>query len=76
MPCARFLRISAANMGPNLRQQKLTVSWLTSIPRSWSRSSTFLKESGKRTYNMTAKRITSGEVLKYRNGLCWVLRKD
>ncbi len=25
---------------------------------------------GKRTYIMTAKRITSGDVLKYRNGFC------
>ena len=40
-----------------------------SIPRSWRRSSTCRNDSGKRTYIMTAKRIISGEVLKYRNGL-------
>ncbi len=39
-----------------------------SIPRSWSRSSTCRSDSGKRTYIITAKRMTSGEVLKYRNG--------
>ena len=49
MPCARFLRISAANIGPNLCHQNRTVSWLTSIPRSCSRSYTFLSYSGKRT---------------------------
>jgi hypothetical protein len=35
-----------------------------SIPRSNSRSSTFLKLSGYLTYSSTARRITSGEVLK------------
>jgi hypothetical protein len=31
--------------------------------------STFLRLSGNRTYNITAARNTSGEELKYRNGL-------
>ena len=42
-----------------------TVSWLTSMPRSCSRSSTFRSESGKRMYNITARRMISGLVLKY-----------
>ena len=44
--------------------QKRTVSWLTSIPRSCRRSSTFLNERGKRTYIIKASRMTSGDVLK------------
>jgi hypothetical protein len=39
------------------------------VPRSNSRSSTFLSDSGKRTYIITTSRMTSGEELKYRNGL-------
>ena len=39
-----------------------------SMPRSDSRSSTCRSDRGKRTYIITARRITSGEVLKYRNG--------
>ena len=38
------------------------------MPRSDSRSSTCRSDRGKRTYIITARRITSGEVLKYRNG--------
>lgn len=38
---------------------------MISIPRSWSRSSTFRNDRGKRTYIITAKRMISGEVLKY-----------
>jgi hypothetical protein len=38
-------------------------------PRSNSRSSTFLSDSGKRTYMSTTSRITSGDELKRRNGL-------
>jgi hypothetical protein len=53
-----------ANIGPNLFHQNRTVSWLTSIPRSCSMSSTFRNESGKRTYNITARRMISGLVLK------------
>jgi hypothetical protein len=34
------------------------------VPRSKSRSSTFRNESGKRTYIMTPRRITSGDELK------------
>jgi hypothetical protein len=35
-----------------------------SMPRSNSRSSTFLSDSGKRTYIITTRRITSGDELK------------
>lgn len=48
MPSIRRFRISAANIGPNRRHQTRTVSWLISMPRSWSRSSTFRSESGNR----------------------------
>ena len=42
------------------------------MPRSCSLSSTFLNESGNRTYIITAERITSGDLLKYRNGLGFI----
>jgi len=64
MRSTRLRLISAANIGPNLFHQKRTVSWLISIPRSCSRSSTFLSDSGNRTYIMTARRMISGLVLK------------
>jgi hypothetical protein len=60
--------ISAANLGPNRFHQARTVSWLISTPRSWSKSSTCRSESGNRTYIITAKRMISGDVLKYRHG--------
>ena len=41
--------VSAANIGPNLFHQKRTVSWLISILRSCSRSSTFRSDKGNRT---------------------------
>jgi hypothetical protein len=62
-------RISATNIGPNRFHQNRTVSWLISIPRSAKRSSTFRSDSGYLTYNITTRGITSGELLKYRNGL-------
>ena len=65
----RFFRISAADIGPNRFHQNRTVSWLMSIPRSAKKSSTFRSDSGYRTYIITTRRITSGELLKYRNGL-------
>ena len=37
--------------------QNRIISWLTSIPRSWRRSSTGRGDSGKRTYIITAKRM-------------------
>ena len=40
MCATRLLRISAANIGPNRFHQNRTVSWLTSMPRSASKSST------------------------------------
>jgi len=52
----------------NLFHQVRTFSWLISMPRSWSKSSTCRSESGNRTYIVTAKRMISGDVLKYRNG--------
>ena len=60
----RRRRISAANIGPNRFHQNRTVSWQMSMPRSNSKSSTFLSDSGNRTYIMTTSRITSGEELK------------
>src|SRR5690606_28835864 len=68
MPWTRRLRISPANIGPNRCHQNRTVSWLMSMPRSCSRSSTLLSESGKRMYIITARRMISGDVLKWRNG--------
>src|SRR6202044_2582618 len=65
----RFFRISAANIGPNRFHQNRTVSWLMSIPRSAKRSSTLRSDSGYLTYIITTRRMTSGELLKYRNGL-------
>lgn len=43
-------RMSAANIGPRLFQQKRTASYQKPIPRSNSKSSTLLRLSGKRTY--------------------------
>jgi hypothetical protein len=45
------------------------------MPRSCRRSSTLRSESGNRTYNITAKRMISGLVLKYLNGEYFVIRK-
>ncbi len=61
-------RISAAHIGPNLFHHKRTVSWLISMPRSWRRSSTLRRDSGNRTYIITARRMISGLVLKWRKG--------
>lgn len=60
--------MSPANSGPNLFHHWRTVSWLMSIPRSNSRSSTFRSDSGNRTYIITTSRITSGDELYRRNG--------
>ena len=49
------------------------VSWLMSMPRSCSRSSTLRSESGKRTYIMTASRMTSGLLWKYLKGSRFVM---
>ena len=38
------------------------------IPRSARRSSTLRSDSGYLTYIITTRRMTSGELLKYRNG--------
>ena len=50
-------------------QRQVAVSWLMSIPRSSNTSSTLRSDSGYRTYIITTRRMTSGELLKYRNGL-------
>jgi hypothetical protein len=68
MRSTRFLRISAANIGPNRFHQSLTVSWQMSIPRSNSRPSTFRRDSGYFTYIITTRRITSGDESNQRNG--------
>ena len=65
----RRVRISAANNGPKRFHPYRTVSWQTSVLRSWSSSSTYLRESGNLTYSITARRMISGDVLKY---LKWV----
>ena len=69
MALTRWRRMSDANSGPNRFHQKRIVSWQTSMPRSNSRSSTFRRESGNRTYIMTTSRMTSGDELNRRNGL-------
>ena len=71
MCATRLFRISAANIGPNRFHQNRTISWLISIPRSAKRSSTLRKDSGYLTYIITTRRMTSGELLKYRNGCSW-----
>src|SRR5580704_12754061 len=72
MFATRLFRISAANIGPNRFHQNRTVSWLMSIPRSAKRSSTLRSDSGYLTYIITTRRMTIGELLKYRNGLLMV----
>ncbi len=42
---------------------------LTSIQRAAKRSSTLRSDSGYLTYIITTRRMISGELLKYRNGL-------
>jgi len=69
MRWTRFLRISAANIGPNRFHHLRTVSWQMSIPRSNNRSSTLRSDSGYRTYIITTSLITSGEESNQRNGL-------
>jgi hypothetical protein len=63
------LAISPANIWPNRFHQNRTLSWLASIPRSAKRSSTLRSDNRYRTYIITTRRMTSGELLKYRKGL-------
>src|SRR5277367_5495757 len=70
----RLFSISPANIGPNRFHQNRTVSWLMSIPRPDKRSSTLRNDCGYFTYIITTRRITSGELLKYRNGLLMTRR--
>jgi hypothetical protein len=59
----------AATIGPNRFQQKRTVSWLISIPRQEILDDTH--DSGYHPYIITARRMTSGDLLKYRTGFSW-----
>jgi hypothetical protein len=63
----RFFLISAVNICPNRLRHTRTVSWQMSMPRSWHRSSTCRGDRGNPICITTARRITSGDVLKYRN---------
>jgi hypothetical protein len=62
--------VSAVNIGPNRFQQNRTVLWQISMPRSNSKSSICRSDSEYRMYIITVRRMTSGELLKYRKGLC------
>ena len=75
IPSTRRFRISAANNGPKRFHQNRTVSWLISIPRSCSRSLTFRRDRGNRTWSITARRMISGLVLKYLKGLGLLIRQ-
>ena len=66
--------VAALGNGPSLYHQKRTVSWLISILRSCSRSSTLRSENGNRTYIIAARPMVSGDVLKYLNGSHFVIR--
>lgn len=55
--------------GTNRFHHNRTVSWLTSIPRSDSRPSTFRQFSGKRTNIITTNLMTPSEELKRMKGL-------
>ncbi|MCB1423533.1 MAG: ABC transporter substrate-binding protein [Nitratireductor sp.] len=59
-----YTAAAAANIGPNRFHQYRTVSWLISMLRSCSRSSTLRSNNGNWTYNITARRMISGDVLK------------
>lgn len=78
IPSTRRFRTSQTNSGPNLRHRNRTISWLMSISGSCSRSSTLRSDNGNRMFIITARRMISGEVLKYRKGLrsfmpeCWL----
>jgi hypothetical protein len=69
MYAIRFFRRATANMGPNRFHQYRTVSSPMSIP-PWprDRSSTLRSNTGHFTHIITTRRITSDELLKYRNG--------
>jgi hypothetical protein len=68
-------RFFATNIGLNKFHQNRMVSWLTSIPRSSSRSSTLRRDNGNRTYIITASRTISGLVLKYLKGERFVISR-
>ena len=52
-------RIRLANSWPNVSAHRRTVSWLTTMPRAASISSTMRRLSGNRKYSQTAWLITS-----------------
>jgi len=62
-------RTTEGEAGPNRFHQNRTVTWHRSKPRSNKRSSTFRSDGGTCSYMSTTSRITSGDELKYRNGL-------
>lgn len=74
-----LFEIQRDNLGREHRAEAMppepSVSWLTSMPRSWSRSSTFRSDSGNRTCSITASRMISGRVLKHLKGLGLVMGK-
>jgi hypothetical protein len=61
--------MSAANSGSNRFHQNRTVSRYKSMSRSNGKSSTLRRDNRNGKYISTTSRITSGEVLKRRNGL-------
>ena len=65
---ATTLTMSAANIGPNLSHQNRTVSWQIYMQRTCRRSSSLRRDSGNRKYIFTARRMTSGFVLRQRVG--------
>ena len=69
---ARWRCVSYMEIAPPLHSLHLWPARL--ISRSRNRSSTLQSESGNRTYIITASRMTSGLVLKQRNGECFVIR--
>jgi len=64
-PSTRRARSSEANIWPKRFYHKRTVSWLMSMPRSCSSSSTLRSDRGNQTYIMTVRPIIYGLVRKY-----------
>jgi hypothetical protein len=56
--------VSLSHCGPLPGGLARRDSWLMSIPRSAKRSSTLRRDSGYRTYIITTRRMTSGQLLK------------
>lgn len=62
-------RLAPLRIFSSFIHQERIVSWLTSMPRSCSRFSTFRSESGNRPYIITARRMISDGVFNWRDGL-------